>query len=224
MRVISLTITPPFHRPNGCTNKLPTVGAFNGVTKGHMCKEPVPNQPITRRLMEGSAHVVYIITSSHHRKPYSYVDEAAGQQEETVLGAMDGKGTVRFGCRTTTILLCIFTAVTVKTQALKTNLTIMGFFPNSEAGFGGSEGSGVPAAVELALQDINENNNVLADYNLVMLWNGTKTHLMVFDLLVIWRYALAAIRALCRKLHRQWAAWRGMAGPVARHVRTQAKS
>ncbi|XP_019613608.1 PREDICTED: gamma-aminobutyric acid type B receptor subunit 2-like [Branchiostoma belcheri] len=87
---------------------------------------------------------------------------------------MEGKRTVRFGCRTTTILLCIFTTVTVQTQALKTNLTIMGFFPNSEAGFDGSEGSGVPAAVELALQDINDNNNVLADYNLVMLWNGTK--------------------------------------------------
>ncbi|CAH1249663.1 GABBR2 [Branchiostoma lanceolatum] len=87
------------------------------------------------------------------------------------LPGMEGKRSVRVG--KTIILLCIF-SVTVETQPLKTNLTIMGFFPNSEASFGGETGSGVPAAVELALQDINDNNNVLADYNLVMLWNGTK--------------------------------------------------
>ncbi|XP_064634333.1 gamma-aminobutyric acid type B receptor subunit 2-like [Lineus longissimus] len=80
-------------------------------------------------------------------------------------------------CITAWILLCSQKTTSLASIYSKDSLYIAGFFPMTSTPDGLNEeklGRGVQPAWELALEDVNADDNILKDYKLEMRWNDTK--------------------------------------------------
>ena len=87
-----------------------------------------------------------------------------------------------FGIRA--LLLAIFIGKThsVETNVSRTPISLGGFFS-----FGGNEGnswdtSGILAAVEMAIELVNEREDLLVDYELKLVWNDTKVSFQSYSI------------------------------------------